>query len=123
MAGVASGGRLAAFMTVYTPLHPDRLLRLHACLQCNVAMTALALQLGGEMPGVAEEHKIGHFVDAPRRYCALAHFDVAYPALLHRGEPREIPAGGPLVAGNARLFQRCVLLMIERGLFTRRGKP
>ena len=109
-------------MAVYTPLHPDRLFRLHAGLQRNVAMAALAPEPGGEMPGVAEEHKIGHFVDAPRRYGALAHFDVAYPALLYRGEPREIPAGGPLVAGNARLFQRCVLLMIERAWFTRRAK-
>jgi hypothetical protein len=104
VASVADDARFIALMAVYTPFHPHRLLRVYHSLQCDISMTALALYLRSKMFGVAEKHKVGHFVDAARGDCPLGHPDMTHMTLLHRGESRQIAARGSQMARNTRLL-------------------
>ncbi|MDQ6699600.1 MAG: hypothetical protein M3Z36_05385 [Acidobacteriota bacterium] len=87
-------------MTVYAPFHPYGLLELHGLLLHQVAVAALAFDLGSRVLAMAEEYKVGHFVDALGGNLPLGHIDVAHFALRDRREASEVPARGLLMAGD-----------------------
>lgn len=107
-------------VTVHAPFHLHRLLKLYGFLLHHVAVTTFALNLGGCVPAVAEEYKIGSLVNPPRRNFSVRHIDVTDATLLHRRKSRQVARGGFAVATYALELQGRVFLVIERLRLVRR---
>jgi hypothetical protein len=98
MACFAPRGRLVEPMAIHTPFHRYGLLKLNGLLSHHVAMAAFAFDFGNGMFFVAEEYKIGYFVEAARRNLPLGHFYVTHSALLHRRKTCQVRTFRILVA-------------------------
>jgi len=94
-------GRLVAFVTIYAPLHLYGLLDLEDLLLHDVAMTSPALDFCHRMLTVAEENKVGQFIEAARRNFSICHIDVTDFALLRCRETCQVTARRVLVARDA----------------------
>jgi hypothetical protein len=102
---ITNGGRLVAFVTIYAPLHLYGLLDQDDLLLHDVAVTTLALDLCHRVLAVAEENKVGQFVEAARRNFSICGTDVTHFALLrYRGSlprPRApLPGGTRCIAAS-----------------------
>jgi hypothetical protein len=106
-------------VTIDAPFHFDRLLKLHDVLLHHIAVAAFALHLGGCVRAVAEEYKIGRFVNPARGNFPVRHVDVTDAALLHRRKSSQVASGGFAVAAYARELQGRMFLVIERLRFAR----
>jgi hypothetical protein len=118
MTRVATHGGFTLFVAVDAPFHFQRLLKIYDLLRPDIAVTPHTLDLGCGMRSVAEEDKARQLVDQLQRNLPLGEFRVAGSTLRQSGEARPIRALRIHVAECTLLFQRRVLLVIERPVFT-----